>query len=107
MNCEDLGTRLKNARTKKGYTQEVLAEKIDTAASYISDIERGLKTPSLTTFVDLISVLEVSADYMLQGSLESGKEYVYNEITKKLDKLTPKQRQFISDIIDRYIQSLD
>ena len=104
MNCEDLGTRLKNAQTKKG---QVLAEKIDTAASYISDIERGLKTPSLTTFVDLISVLEVSADYMLQGSLESGKEYVYNEITKKLDKLTPKQRQFISDIIDRYIQSLD
>ncbi len=106
MNCADLGKRLKQARIKKGLTQEVLAEKIDTAPSYISDIERGMKAPGLNTFVEIISVLDVSADAVLQGSIDSGKGYVYDEITKKLNKLTPKQRQFISEFIDNYIESL-
>ena len=100
------GERLKKARIKKGYTQEALAEKIDSAPSYISDIERGVKSPGLNPFVEIISVLEVSADAMLQGSIDSGKEYVYDEITGKLNNLTPKQRQFISEFIDSYIESL-
>ncbi len=107
MNYADLGKRLKKARVKKGLTQEALAEKIDSAASYISDIERGIKAPGLNTFVALINVLEVSADDMLQGSTESGKEFVYDEITNKLNKLTLKQRQFIAEFIDNYIESLD
>lgn len=107
MNYSDLGKRLKKARIKKGYTQEKLAEKIDSAPSYISDIERGIKVPGLNTFVTIISVLDVSADAMLQGSIDSGKGYVYDEITAKMNNLTPKQRQFISEFIDNYIESLD
>ncbi|MBE6560627.1 MAG: helix-turn-helix transcriptional regulator [Ruminococcaceae bacterium] len=107
MNLEDFGKRIKAARKRKGLTQEALAEKIDIAPTYISDIERGIKAPSLNTLVDLIKELEISADYVLQGSVDSGKEHIYNEITQKLDGLAPKQRQFISDFIDRYIKSLD
>ncbi len=107
MNCNDLGKRIKEARVKKGYTQAVLAEKIDSSTSYISDIERGFKIPSLPLFIKLINELEVPADYILQGSTELGKDYVYNEITGKLDKLNPKQRNFVSEFIDQYIKSLD
>lgn len=107
MNSTDLGKRLKNARIKKGYTQEVLAEKIDTATSYISDIERGVKTPSLSKLIELVKALDISADYVLQGTLDSGKEYLYDELTKKLDKMTPKQRRFVADFIDLYCRSLE
>ncbi|MBE6542036.1 MAG: helix-turn-helix transcriptional regulator [Ruminococcaceae bacterium] len=107
MNLEDFGKRIKDARKRRGFTQEVLAEKVDMAPTYISDIERGIKTPSLNTLVDLIKELEVSADYVLQGSLDSGKEHIYNDITQKLDILTPKQRRFIADFIDGYIKSLE
>ncbi len=107
MNCNDLGKRIKETRVKKGYTQSTLAEKIDSSISYISDIERGFKVPSLPLFIRLIDELEVSSDYILQGSIESGKDYVYSEITGKLDKLNPKQRNFVSEFIDIYTESLE
>ena len=57
MKNTDLGKRLKKVRLEKGYTQEILAEKISTTTSYISDIERGVKTPSLNTFIVIINAL--------------------------------------------------
>lgn len=106
MNLENLGKNIRAARKRKGFTQDQVAELIDTTPAFLSDIERGMKTPSLNTFVDLCNVLEISADYALQGSLDAGKEHVYNEVTKKMENLTPTQRQFISDFIDRYLDSM-
>ena len=106
MKNTDLGKRLKKVRLEKGYTQEILAEKISTTTSYISDIERGVKTPSLSTFIVIINALDVSADYILQGTSNAGKSYLYDEIAEKLDKLTPPQRQFVADFIDVYSKSL-
>jgi len=74
---------------------------------YLGEIERGEKMPSLKIFIQLIESLNVSADYILRNELSSGKEYVFNEITRKLDKLTPKQRKAAGDILDAYINNLD
>ena len=101
-----LGNRLKDARIRKGYTQQALAERIDIADMYLSEIERGVKTPSLNIFIKMIKELDVSADYILRDELPSGKDYVYDEITRKLDGLTPKQRKAVSDLIDAYIKNM-
>lgn len=101
-----LGNRLKDARIRKGYTQQALAERIDIADMYLSEIERGVKTPSLNIFIKMIKELDVSADYILRDELPSGKDYVYDEITKKLEGLTPKQRKAVSDLIDAYIKNM-
>ncbi|MEI3401769.1 MAG: helix-turn-helix transcriptional regulator [Clostridia bacterium] len=42
-----IGQRILEARNTKGYTQEELAEKIGSVPSYISNIERKNKCPSL------------------------------------------------------------
>lgn len=106
MDKKELGLRIRKARNMKGLTQEYVAEKIGIGPTYLSDIERGVKFPSLNTFISIVEVLGVPADYILSGQLETGKEYVYDELTKKLDRLKPKQRQCISDIIDAYLQNL-
>ncbi len=106
MDREDMGTRLRKARKKKGMNQRQLAETINSNASYISDIERGMKTPSLNTFVDIIIALDVSADYVLQGSVDSGKEYVFDDVTTLLEKMTPKQRKVAYDLVMCYARSL-
>jgi len=36
----------------------------------------------------------------------SGKEFVYDELTQKLDGLTPQQRKTAADILDAYIRNL-
>jgi len=101
-----LGSMIKKARQNKGYTQEVLAEKADIGLMYYGEIERGVKMPSMNTFIKIIEALGVSADYVLQNELSSGKEYVFDDLTKKLEKLTPQQRKTASDILDAYINNL-
>ena len=101
-----LGSKLREARKNKGYTQEVLAEKADIGVMYLGEIERGIKMPSMNIFIKLIEALDISADYVLRDELSSGKEYVFDEITKKLDNLTPQQRKIATDILDAYIRNL-
>lgn len=101
-----LGSMIKKARLNKGYTQEVLAEKADIGLMYYGEIERGVKMPSMNTLIKIIEALEVSADYILQNEVSSGKKYVFDELTKKLENLTPQQRKTASDILDAYIRNL-
>lgn len=103
----ELGKKLRDARQKKGYSQHALAEIAGIGNVYLGEIERGLKMPSLNIFIKLIEALDVSADYILRDELTSGKEYIYDEITQKLNSLTPKQRKSAADILDAYLRSLD
>ena len=102
-----IGAHLREARNVAGFTQDQLAEKVDVGTTYISDIERGAKFPSLSLFVKIVDALNVSADYILCGEIKAGKHCVYDDITKKLEGLTPKQRLAVAQLIDTYIKTLD
>jgi len=106
MDKAELGTMIRRARLAKGYTQEVLAEKANIGTMYIGEIERGVKMPSMKSFIKLIEALEVSADYILRNELSSGKDYVFDELTQKLENLTPHQRKTAVDILEAYIRNL-
>lgn len=106
MNRKAIGTRLKEARLKKGLTQEALAELADTGPTYICDIERGTKFPSMALYIRLINALDVSSDFILQGEINAGKPYRYHAITNKLDQLTPQQQDNVAAMIDAYIKTL-
>lgn len=103
---ENIGKRIKEARIKRSFTQEQLAEKADITIVYLSELERGIKLPSLTVFVSIAEALKVSTDSLLRDELESGKDYIYNDLTQKLEHLTPKQRIAVSDIVDAYIRNI-
>lgn len=101
-----MGKRIREERLKKGYTQQEVAEKAEICVMYLSEIERGIKMPSLNSFIQILEALEVSADYILRGELNSGQAYIYDEITQKLKGLTPAQRKMAADILDAYIRNL-
>ncbi len=101
-----LGKRIRESRIQKGYTQKNLADRAEIGVVYLSEIERGIKMPSLTIFIKIINALEVSADYVLRDELPSGKEYICMEITEKLLILTPGQRKIASDILNAYLNNL-
>ncbi|HEY0141208.1 MAG TPA: helix-turn-helix transcriptional regulator [Thermoanaerobaculia bacterium] len=54
------GRRLRELRKERGLTQEALAESADLSGNYISDLELGLKVPSLTILVRLSQALDVA-----------------------------------------------
>lgn len=51
--------RVKELRKQKDFTLEVLAEKAGTSKGYVSQIERGLRTPSMAMLNDLAVALGV------------------------------------------------
>lgn len=101
-----LGTRIQEVRVGKGLTQQELSRAVDINEMYLSEIERGVKMPSMNVFIKLIVTLDVSADYILRDITPAGKEFVYDEVTKKLEGLTPQQRKTAVDILDAYIKNL-
>lgn len=106
MDSENLGKRIREARTEKHYTQQQLAEMAGIGQMYLGEIERGTKMPSLKSFIRIIETLGISADYVLRDELSSGEHYIYDEITQKLKGLSPKQRKAASEILDAYIRNI-
>lgn len=105
MDQSAIGARIREARLKKKLTQEQLAEKADIGFYYIGEIERGVKLPSLSVFIQIVEALGVSADSLLKDELTASPEF-NNEITAKLEKLNPKQRAGAVAILDAYIKAL-
>ena len=107
MNKFTMGDRIRETRKKVSLTQEQLAERLEVSVEFISQIERGLKLPSMQVFIKLLEVLHVSADYLLRDSVSTGQLYGDNAIGRKIEKLTPKQRIALEALIDTYIAYLD
>ncbi len=59
------GRRLRELRKARGLTQESLAEAADLSGNYISDLELGLKVPSLTILVRLSEALDIGTPELL------------------------------------------
>lgn len=56
---EQFGRILRDARVAKGLTQEELAFRAGMSVPYLSDIERGRSSPSLSMLVDLAVALDM------------------------------------------------
>ena len=54
-----VGIRVREARKAKGLTQEELAAAIDKTVETVSNIERGVKLPGLSTLEDIRKVLDI------------------------------------------------
>lgn len=66
--AEIFGKRVRQLRVDAGWTQEQLAEAAGITTTYISDLERGTKVPSLTIVLRIsrafrISVADLLADF--------------------------------------------
>lgn len=59
------GTQLRELRKHAGITQEELAFRAGLARTYISLLERGIKSPSLTIFLRLCVVLQQKPDEVM------------------------------------------
>ena len=106
MDSLTLGKRIREARLNKQYTQQRLAEEAGIGQMYLGEIERGTKMPSLKIFIKILNALNISADYVLRDELASGDRYIYDEITEKLNGLSPKQRKTAAEILDAYIRNI-
>lgn len=59
------GDHLRKLRHKKNWTQEELADKARLHSTYIGQIERGVRNPSLINLYKLAKALKVTAGELL------------------------------------------
>lgn len=90
---ELFGQRLREQRLKQNLTLEQLAEKANLSPNYVGMVERGLKEPGLATIVKLLNGLNVSADTLLCDLVPSASHVTDDEISKRLEGLTPMQKK--------------
>jgi transcriptional regulator with XRE-family HTH domain len=61
-----LGSNLKRLRHEQGWSQEEFADRAGIHRTYVSDIERAARNPTITVVEKLAKPLKVSASALLQ-----------------------------------------
>lgn len=106
-----VGERIRKKRAYFNISQEELAQKIDRATKYYSDIERGTCGMSLGTMISIATVLDMSLDYMLLGipsdSQDERVEIDELAVMQIMSTLTPKQRQYAVRLLKTYAMGVN
>lgn len=93
-----LGKRIREERTKYRLTQEQLAEVAEVNESYIGQVERGEKNPSLETLVSIAKSLGVTVDYLLQEEVSFEPNSLVNELIAIAKDKDPDQLRLMINI---------
>ncbi|QJD86360.1 helix-turn-helix domain-containing protein [Cohnella herbarum] len=99
MNYASLGQRIRNERKKLAMTQEKIAEMIGVSDAYIGQIERGERSLTLDTLIDLANKLGVTVDYLLQDSLTPNDDNYFDHIRQLLTNRSAKEKQMALNVI--------
>ena len=91
------GKRLKEIRDKNDYTQHFVAEKCGMSTNFLSDIERGIKLPSIPNLIMLSNTLKISLDSLFIDSLSNvAKE---DKALYMTDKMSERQKHLLNTIV--------
>ena len=103
----NVGKRILEVRNKRNLTQEELAEKVGSVPSYISNIERKNKCPSLSLLRKMVKELDTSYDYLLMDDFDMDKklEIKYKEMFKEIKKQNKKTQEEFFNVADNIIKS--
>lgn len=93
MDYEDLGNRIRKQRVLMKMSREQLAREIGVTTSYIGHIERGLRSASLETLVEIANQLEIGLDYLLAASMKKKEKHPTRTV-----ELTYEQLNVLSDV---------
>ena len=99
-----VGDRIRKKRIQLGFSQDEVAERIDRAPKYCSDIERGTCGMSTETMLAISECLDMSLDYMMFG--EQTDEEASRQENDELARCSKQQRDYAIRLLKLYIASM-
>lgn len=93
-----IGERIKEARRKKGWSQEQLSEEIDVSTAYMSRVERGSTEINLKRLANISKALGTSMEYLIGGTAIESPNYLDKELYETLINCTPAKQRLIYNI---------
>ena len=106
VNSQRIGCRIRAARNKLEWRQDDLADRIGKSTTYVGMIERGERLPTLDTFVDILTALEVTADELLCDVVKYGYQTRLMQYDKRIKQLNQTDREKLYKIIDAYLEDV-
>lgn len=94
-----IGTILQKTRRSLGLTQEQVAEELNLASRYISDIERNKVKGSIDTLIGLCNVYNVTPTFILRDYITNKKEIPIPAELIGFTKLNSHDKKIITDLI--------
>jgi len=93
-----IGKRIKNARKKKGFTQEKLVEKMGVSIAYLSKVETGRIHINLERLSQICNILDITEGEILNGVSNNSSKYLNYEFNELLQNCSSKKQKLIYDI---------
>lgn len=101
----EIGNRIRQLRVKKGLSQEKLAELSELNTSYIGQIERGEKNPSVDTVYSIASALDVDLTELFKN-LASGADNTYaHRVYSLMLTMDEKRAKYLFDLATLFTEN--
>ena len=94
-----IGKKIKSARLSKGYTQEVLSEKINISSDLLRNIENSRNIGSLPTLLNLCNELDITPNYLFSDLIKTPDTDLDSTLYSLLNKISSKDKEILKQII--------
>lgn len=105
-----IGEAIRNLRVNQGFSQEKLAFKAGITPSYLGQVERGEKSPTLDTLDKVAQALNIEIAELFKSNTDTkmNKDTTYIEkITYQLVGRTPYEQEEVLNFIKRLLDFRD
>ena len=100
------GLRVKEFRKERGWSQKVLATKVDIRFQLLNKYEGGQHIPPAETLIKLANTLNTTIDYLLTGDIETKSPGINTTLYKRfqvLETFDNNDQQTVINVIDAII----
>ena len=101
-----VGSRIRLYRQERGITQEDLAFQLDTSAAYISNIERGIKKPSLQKLTEIADIMHVTVNDFIYSASSVTSTHFDRDLQHMISLCTPEKQKIITKNIAEIIHTM-
>ena len=81
----EIGAKIKQLRVLNGLTQEELADRTELSKGFISQLERDLASPSISTLEDILTVLGIEISQFFSDNGDEQVVFTEDEFFEKTD----------------------
>lgn len=89
----EVGKRITETRKCRGYTREKLSELAEVSVQFLSEIEKGRKTMTVTTLRKVAAALNVTTDYIVNGAEPFDENQELNTMLASMSRENRKQAE--------------
>jgi len=98
----DIGVRIRYFRHLRGLSQEQLALQAGINTAFLGHLERGLKSPTITTLEKLVNALNITFEELFAeepSTQDPARDAAVKRLWLLVRDLSPEQLERLSDII--------